>query len=280
MANSNKSVEKKSCFVIMPISDIEGYESGHFSRVYTHLIKPACEDAGYDPIRADEVASTNYIVIDILSKIVESELVICDLSGKNPNVLYELGIRQAFNLPTVLIKDIKTDKIFDIQGLRYMEYNQTLRVDAVQKQVKELSKVIRETMKAKGQDINSLVQLLGVKPAKLPSQVELSSETSVILSAIKDLSNRITSLEQVAYSHAMPNAMISQSNKIQTLSDGVYKINGEKMSIGDTLYILGEELGQLADVTPHQVLIKNKNGKISKISANDPRFDQISIVPF
>lgn len=280
MANSNKSGEKKSCFVIMPISDIEGYESGHFSRVYTHLIKPACEDAGFDPIRADEVASSNYIVIDILSKIVESELVICDLSGKNPNVLYELGIRQAFNLPTVLIKDIKTDKIFDIQGLRYMEYNQTLRVDAVQKQVKELSKVIRETMKAKGQDINSLVQLLGVKPAKLPSRVELSGETSVILSAIKDLSNRITSLEQVAYSHTVPNAMISQSNKIQTLSDGVYKINGEKMSIGDTLYILGKELGQLAEVTPHQVLIKNKNGKISKINANDPRFDQISIVPF
>ena len=158
MANSSKQVEKKSCFVIMPISDVEGYESGHFSRVYRHLIKPACEDAGFDPIRADEVASSNYIVIDILSKIVESELVICDLSGKNPNVLYELGIRQAFNLPTVLIKDIKTDKIFDIQGLRYMEYNQTLRVDTVQKQIKELSKVIQETMKAKGQDINSLVR--------------------------------------------------------------------------------------------------------------------------
>ncbi len=40
---------------------------------------------------------TNYIVIDILKKILESEFVLCDLSAKNPNVFYELGIRQAFN---------------------------------------------------------------------------------------------------------------------------------------------------------------------------------------
>jgi hypothetical protein len=33
----------KKCFIIMPISDQEGYEKGHFSRVYKHLIKPACE---------------------------------------------------------------------------------------------------------------------------------------------------------------------------------------------------------------------------------------------
>jgi len=127
-------------------SDMEGYDNGHFSRVYNHLIKPACEDSGYKPIRADEVASSNYIVIDILTKIVESDLVICDLSGKNPNVLYELGIRQAFNLPTVLIKDNKTDKIFDIQGLRYTEYSQSLRVDTVRQQIKSISKSIKETV--------------------------------------------------------------------------------------------------------------------------------------
>ena len=37
----------KTCFVIMPISDVDGYEKGHFIRVYDYLIKPACEIAGY-----------------------------------------------------------------------------------------------------------------------------------------------------------------------------------------------------------------------------------------
>ena len=145
-------VEKtqKTCFVVMPISDMDDYEKGHFTRVYSHLIRPACERSGFTPIRADDVASSNYIVIDILSKIIESDLVICDLSGKNPNVLYELGIRQAFNLPTVLIKDIKTNRIFDIQGLRYTEYNHALRVDTVENQISEIVKSINETVSARG----------------------------------------------------------------------------------------------------------------------------------
>ena len=44
MANSNN----KKCFVIMPISDADGYDKGHFNRVYEYLIKPACEEAGFD----------------------------------------------------------------------------------------------------------------------------------------------------------------------------------------------------------------------------------------
>jgi len=43
----------------MPISDPEGYDKGHFKRVYEDLIKPACRSAGYDPIRADDVLETN-----------------------------------------------------------------------------------------------------------------------------------------------------------------------------------------------------------------------------
>lgn len=89
----------KKCFVIMPISDSEDYTSGHFGRVYEHIIKPACELAGFKPIRADDIMTTNYIALDIIKNIIESEMAICDLSSRNPNVLYELGIRQAFNLP-------------------------------------------------------------------------------------------------------------------------------------------------------------------------------------
>ncbi|EPR71058.1 hypothetical protein ADICYQ_0649 [Cyclobacterium qasimii M12-11B] len=89
--------KEKVCFIIMPISDQEGYEKGHFSRVYKHLIVPACERAGFKPIRADDEVKTNYIVIDIIRKILDSDIVLADLSAKNPNVMYELGIRQAFN---------------------------------------------------------------------------------------------------------------------------------------------------------------------------------------
>jgi hypothetical protein len=283
---TNENPDKqKTCFVIMPIADMDGYETGHFARVYSHLIKPACEKAGYLSIRADDVASSNYIIIDILHKILESELVLCDLSGRNPNVLYELGIRQAFNLPTVLIKDIKTNKIFDIQGLRYTEYNQTLRVDEVVRDTALIQKSLLETEKASGTDINSLIQLLAVQPATRPSNVELSSETSVILSAVKDLANRISALEFPNTHIQMP---IEKSQRIfkrapkmiERVGEGSFIINAEKIDVGDDIYIDGKDLGVLADATPHSILVKNKAGELFEMTTADHRFKSVTLLPF
>lgn len=46
------------CVVIMPIADPDGYDKGHFTKVYEDIFKAACETAGYKPIRADEVKQT------------------------------------------------------------------------------------------------------------------------------------------------------------------------------------------------------------------------------
>lgn len=53
------SEDKKECFVIMPISDAEGYDKGHFTRVYEHLVKPAVIEAGFEPMRADDTSKAN-----------------------------------------------------------------------------------------------------------------------------------------------------------------------------------------------------------------------------
>ena len=111
----------------MPISDQEGYEKGQFTKVYEDIFKPACISSGYDPIRADEVKQTNLIHLDILQKLIASPMAICDLSSRNPNVLFELGLRQAFDKPTVLVQEVGTPKIFDIAPLRYTEYRKELR---------------------------------------------------------------------------------------------------------------------------------------------------------
>ena len=102
------------CFVIMPIGDSDGYDKGHFSKVYEDIFKPACEKSNFKPVRADEVKQTNLIHLDILQKLIDSPMAICDLSSRNPNVLFELGLRQAFDKPTVLVQENGTPKIFDI----------------------------------------------------------------------------------------------------------------------------------------------------------------------
>ena len=64
------SSKNKICFVIMPISDHSDYAPGHFKRVYEYIIKPACQKAGYEAIRADDTVKTNDIVSDIIKKII------------------------------------------------------------------------------------------------------------------------------------------------------------------------------------------------------------------
>lgn len=268
----------KSCFTIMPIADMDGYDPGHFSRVYEHLIKPACLQAGYVAHRADVVAASNYIIIDILKKIIESDIVICDLSGRNPNVLYELGVRQAFNLPTILIKDKKTPRIFDIQGLRTIEYHHTLRIDEVNADIANIQNSITETIAAPN-DVNSMIQLLGINAAPLPQQVELSSDASVILESLKDISGRIARLERPRL--PIPKTFDeSPDSPIKRLGAARYEINEEVVKLGEELFIQGNSIGHLDSVDPSRIIVRNRNGMLRKVPISDPDFPRISTLPF
>ena len=169
----------KSCFVIMPIAECDGYEKGHFKHVYNDIIKPAIEKTEFTAIRADEVKQTNLIHLDILQKLIDAPIAVCDLSTRNPNVLFELGIRQAFDRPVVLIQEMGTPKIFDIAPLRYLEYSKELKYHEVLKTQKELEEAINATKKAEGNtgSINSIVKLLALStPAMIPNLDQSNKE--------------------------------------------------------------------------------------------------------
>lgn len=180
--------KNKICFVIMPISDHPDYAPGHFKRVYEYIIKPACQKAGYEAIRADDTVKTNDIVSDIIKKIIDSDMAICDMSSRNPNVFYELGLRHAFNLKTTLIKDKKTSRAFDIAGLRSVEYDESLRVDEVNNAIETLVKAIKETEVMGTNEANSTIQLLGLSaPAKKVEIKAMSGENAAIMGEIRSL---------------------------------------------------------------------------------------------
>ena len=262
--------KQKTCFVIMPISDQDGYEKGHFTRVYQHLIKPACEKAGFVSVRADDEIKTNYIVIDIIRKILESDIVICDLSSKNPNVLYELGIRQAFNKKSVLIKDSKTARIFDIQGLRTIDYDANLRIDEVQKNINTISLTLAETYDSKSEDINSLIQLLSIKPAEIKSGQEISLESQLIMDSLSEISKRLIKLE------TGNNFQFAETPKNYSK---IYDVNGHKVVVGETLYTLQDVIGDLVDVHENSIFVE-KDNKITEIKKNSKLYKELYALPF
>jgi hypothetical protein len=193
-SNKAKPSEKQECFVIMPIADPDGYGKGHFQRVYEDLITPACGLAGYTPVRADDVKQTNLIHLDVLQKLIESPMAICDLSGRNPNVLFELGLRQAFDKPVVLIQEFGTPKIFDIAPLRYSEYRKERVYNEVLEDQKKIAEALSATRDAKKHSINSIVRLLSItKPASLPEVGEANRDPAlqVIRAELSDLRTEI-----------------------------------------------------------------------------------------
>ena len=93
-----------------------------FDPVYA-AIKGACTKVRRSPLRVDEIYGTNLVAKDIFTAIATSSLVICDITGRNPNVLYETGIAHARNVDVVLITQNEEDVPFDLRQIRHIPYS-------------------------------------------------------------------------------------------------------------------------------------------------------------
>lgn len=201
-ATTVEQPENNDCFIIMPIADHPDYKQGHFKRVYDDIFAPACRAAGYRPIRADDVTQTNLIHLDILQKLLESPMAICDLSTRNPNVLFELGLRQAFDKPTVLVQEVGTPQIFDINLFRYTQYRNELDYRDVLADQKTIQKVLEETKLAvqENKSVNSIIKLLSItNPATLQDTSNFGEKEyfSILMSELGSLKKELINSQQI-----------------------------------------------------------------------------------
>jgi SIR2-like protein len=104
------------CFVMMPFRE-------DTDALYRNLIKPAVERHGLTALRADEMATLGSITEQIRVAIQQSRLCVADVSGRNPNVLYEVGIAHTLGKPTVLLTQDISDVPFDLRPIRHILYN-------------------------------------------------------------------------------------------------------------------------------------------------------------
>ncbi|EKK3986947.1 hypothetical protein PNF55_000239 [Cronobacter sakazakii] len=258
----------KKCFIIMPIADHPDYEPGHFDRVYEYLIKPACIEAGYEPYRADDSKASHMIMFDILKKLMDCDMAICDLSSKNANVFYELGLRQAFNKKTILITDGRDKPPFDIAGFRYVPYSPSLRVDTVKVEIKNIIKMLDETEAASEDDVNSIVKLLQIKPVNV-DPVNLNKSESLLFSMLNNIQNQIDSLspQRSAWSATQKSYNIRsllREAKINTLADAFNKLSINTIRTLPFRYNQ-QVLGNLLEVDENFVYFE-KNGETSKFN--------------
>jgi hypothetical protein len=94
-----------------------------FDRYYQEIYVPAIKEAGFEPMRADELFTTGSVVEQIWDQIEKAKLLLADLSGKNANVFYELGLAHAARKPVVFTSSSTEDVPFDLRHLRVIIYD-------------------------------------------------------------------------------------------------------------------------------------------------------------
>lgn len=234
---ANIKAPRKTCFVIMPISDVEGYPPGHFKEVYDQLILPSVIEAGYECHLATTTSSAHMIQLEVVTKVATADLCICDLSNSNPNVLFEYGLRQAFDKPTVLLKDDKTRRIFDLSGFRDIEYDHTLRISNILKTRSDILKAIKDTTEGAtdASQIFSLVKLMRLTKASIPAG-DMKPETAqfeLLSRKIENLGVEVAKMrKEASESRSAPSTYLMPSASIYTPGVNAADISAGSIGVG------------------------------------------------
>ena len=113
---------KKKCFVICPIGPNNSPTRKRSDSVHKHIISKALDR--FEIVRADNITTPGQITMQVIENIVESYIVIADLTDNNANVFYELALRHALSKPAILIaqEDQLNDVPFDLKDMRIIPY--------------------------------------------------------------------------------------------------------------------------------------------------------------
>lgn len=107
-----------TCFVMQPFG-------GHLGTYYESIFKPAIEQAGLTAVRADDdIFATGKIMDQVWRGIRQATVLVAELTSKNPNVFYELGLAHALEKPVILVSSNQEDVPFDLRHIRAIFYDQ------------------------------------------------------------------------------------------------------------------------------------------------------------
>ncbi|KGP45255.1 hypothetical protein LR61_04360 [Morganella morganii] len=179
------------CGIIMPIANTEGYPEGHWTDVYD-IICQAASDANFTPNLVSFDDDIGVIQKRIVQNIYDNPIVVCDISSRNANVMFELGMRLAFDKPTIIIKDNKTPYSFDISPVEHLEYPSDLRYQSITTFQNKLKNKIVETHIKANNDPNytTFLKHFGTFKVAQLEEKEVSS-TELLVSELNDIKKLI-----------------------------------------------------------------------------------------
>jgi hypothetical protein len=135
---NRKDAGAKSCGIVMPIAAWGDYDAQHWIEV-REIIARAVKTAGMAPRPVWEGGETDIIQSRIVRNLYENAVIVCDISGLNPNVMFELGMRLTFRKPVVIIADETTRLPFDTNVIDTLSYPSDLHFSKIEQFMEDLA---------------------------------------------------------------------------------------------------------------------------------------------
>jgi hypothetical protein len=186
------------CGLVMPISAFDTYTPQHWLDV-KEILSEAVEMAKFKAEIVSYGEEAGIIPKRIVQNLYDNPIVVCDVSGRNPNVMFELGMRLTFDKPTIIVKDNETKFPSDASAIEYLEYPRDLRYGKIVEFKGRLTAKIKTTHEKAQADPNSTSFLKTFGPFMVASlDTKEVSKDEFILDELKEVKRLLYRRDEVS----------------------------------------------------------------------------------
>lgn len=186
---------------VMPIAKTDGYPDSHWSDVMSIISDTLTRIEARPGRMVSDGGEITTIHSRIVNNLNDDDLIICDVSSRNPNVMFELGMRIAFDKPVIIIKDDVTDYCFDSGTIEHIGYPKDLRHGLINKFQNSLAAKIIATFEAfiknKAVKTSPILKNFGSYDKKDIKLEELSAN-EILIKDIQSIKNSLVSLQMMS----------------------------------------------------------------------------------
>lgn len=254
---------EKVCFVICPIGD-KGTDTRKRSNLaYEYIIKPVVEKFKYKLIRADFIKESGVITSQIIDQIVDSSLVIADLSDYNPNVFYELAIRHTVKKPYIQMIKSGQEIPFDITGMRTISFD--IDLESAHNAKKELFNQIKSIEDNNFKPDNPITSAINQKIISNflteKGDIEPGNISKIFLESVSELRSMIIDVKSELY-HLKTSPVFAKSQRIFT-NEEINDFDDRICEIQEEISYRAKALNQKSfDLNGNEIIDQDRLNKI------------------
>jgi hypothetical protein len=260
----------KSCFVISPIGELGSPTRVRADLVYEFVIEEVLCPLGFSVERADKLAEPGIITNQIIDRLISSDLVIADLSERNPNVFYELAIRHAARKPYVHLIAHDEDIPFDNAAVRAIKIDvHDLR--SVKSAKEELTQQVTSAMDPKihvESPVSIAITMQDMRSSGDGEKLALSAladEVSQLKRSMSDLSSVIMTSVRSTRSiqqNALNDLAVSSASQVGSLADVIKSLEySNNALLGETSGFVISDAARNAVEAARKIAMSQANRK-------------------